>query len=661
MTEDSIERAEVPMPARALLLIVGVAALLAGLYGRFKGIGLWPLGVDEFYLSRAVDNVLRTGLPGFPCGGYYNRGLAFQYVVAGLRLLGSSPEFAGRFAAGIASLAVLPAAYLLAKRFQGSLAGWLVAIILCASIWEIEMARFGRMYAPFQAVFAWYLLAYLRFTVDKNAAGLRWMIGLSTLGVLTWEGGVLLGLANIFAVLLLHENGRLTPKDWRRIALLSVLLIAFFLITRDIRGLTAPPAEDSVIEPPTSPFHFAALWLAPFWQHAAWACTLLIPVVLAIPAVRWTTSFRGSWLAFGGLCAALVAAAAHAFLLVASLLMLMLLMRIIDLRALGWQRARYFWLTLGAFFVIWALAGAADGLIAHGWTATSTLAETARQLFGFPNIYDHVLRPWLRTLPILSLGLFAAFVFLCWSSIISERKGVDGMSVLLSLVIVLVLAVGAIPTDRIETRYTFFLYSLLTVLAVCALLLIARRQEKLRHGSILVTASLPLLCFAATEDFQPSHILNVDSEAVNFRVNMPRHNAEHYYPRNDISGAARWLEANVRPGDVVITGIPNLDQYYRRIDFFYLDDTDPRYEATVCRDDRTERWTNRPLLYTVGELTPIVASGRRVFATLYGGTEQHLKDYGASVGWSVTRVWRADSKTADVVLIEALPAAAVRP
>ena len=216
VTGDPITRNETPIVVRTLLMLVGAVAVLAGLYGRFKGIGTWPLGVDEFYISRSIDNVLRSGLPAFSCGGYYTRGLIFQYVVASLRWLGWSPEFAGRLVAGISSLAVLPAAYLLGRRLDGPLAGWLAVIILCVSIWEIEMARFARMYAPFQAVFAWYVVNYLRYTVDKHAPALRSMILLSVLGVLTWEGGALLGLASIFAVFLAHMGAALFHALIRR-------------------------------------------------------------------------------------------------------------------------------------------------------------------------------------------------------------------------------------------------------------------------------------------------------------------------------------------------------------------------------------------------------------------------------------------------------------
>jgi hypothetical protein len=647
---------------RVLLFIVGAAALFAGLYGRFKGIGTWPLGVDEFYISRSIDNVLRTGLPAFPCGGYYTRGLIYQYTVAGLRLSGWSPEVAGRFVAAMSSLAVLPAAYLLGRRVQGSLAGWLAVIILCVSIWEIEMARFARMYAPFQAVFAWYLVAYLKFTVDKNGAALRWMIGLSALGVLTWEGGVLLGFTNIFAVLLSQENGRLKARDWRRIALFCLLAAAFFLATRDLRGFTYPPPTDAdAIEQPVSRLHFLAVWFSPLWKHPGWICGLLVPLAFAVPALRWIGSFRGRPLVFCGLCLALAAGAAHAFLAAAGCVVLMLLTGLIDRQALSSRPARYFWLALCSFALVWAAAGVLTGDFAQaempGPSLKADIAGTLERLFDFPDIYNQVLRPWTRTLPVLSVGLFAAFAYLCWNSIRCGRHAPDAVSVLLSLVIVLLLAVGATPTGRMETRYTFFLYPALILLTVCAILTILRQLGKLRVPAVLV-AGAPLLCFAATEDFQPRHVLDVDSERINFRVDMPRHWAEHFYPRNDIRGVAQFLAANVRPGDVVITGIPSLDEYYGNIDYFFLDESDPRYEAYVCRDGRTERWTNRPVLYTAAALKPIVASGRRVFATLYVADEQRLGEHAASSGWSVERVWMANSRTADVILIVAQPEAA---
>jgi hypothetical protein len=102
---------------------------------------------------------------------------------------------------------------------------------------------------------------------------------------------------------------------------------------------------------------------------------------------------------------------------------------------------------------------------------------------------------------------------------------------------------------------------------------------------------------------------------------------------------------------VVISGIPSLDQYYPKTDYFFLDAGDDRYETYVCKDQKTERWTNHPVLYTVNALQPIVGAGTRVFASVYAVTERRLIRYAPSAGWSVTRVWTSEYGNADLVLI----------
>jgi hypothetical protein len=208
-------------------------------------------------------------------------------------------------------------------------------------------------------------------------------------------------------------------------------------------------------------------------------------------------------------------------------------------------------------------------------------------------------------------------------------------------------------TDRIETRYTFFLYPLLIVLSVAAILSMLRRLNAARPIPLLVAAALPLACFGATEDFQPRHVAQIDSAKINFRLDVSPAVAAHYYPRSDMRSVGEWLAANTRPGDVVITGIPNLDQYYSRFDYFYLDRDDARYDTYVCRDGHTDRWTNHPLLYTDDALAPIVASGRRVYASLYPYAEKSLQADARARGWSVTRVWTSDRDGSDVLLIAA--------
>jgi hypothetical protein len=623
-----------------LLMLAVPAAMLVGLYGRFKGIGTWPLGVDEFYISRSIDHILMTGLPGFPCGGYYTRGLLFQYLVAALRMSGPSPEFAGRFVAGMSSLAVLPAAYLLGKRVQGSLTGWLTVIVLLVSIWEIEMARFGRMYAPFQAVFVCYLVFYLRYTIDRDAAALRWMIGLSIVGVLTWEGGTLLGVANIFAVMQSHDRGRLRAGDWRRLAGLCVLLALLYLASRDLRDV-ADSAATGAAGPAGAPNRLQILiaWMSAVRLHPVWILAFLAPLGLAVTSVRFIWSHRSRWMVFAGLWIVLLAALAHAFTAAAGVLALMLLTDLINWRELTSRPGRRFLLALLALLLFWLAYDQLSG------------GRSLEALFGFPDIYQRIGRPWGRTMPVLTLVILLGVAFWSSRSVIDPAKTPASVGSLLALLFLLVLVVGAIPTNRIETRYTFFLYPMLIVIAVSAILEIALHCDVRRRASKLLLAGVPLLCFALTEDFQIKQVAHIDSAATNFRLGMSPARADHYYPRNDMRGVAEWLSAHVQSGDVVVSGIPNLDEYYGGFEYFYLDEEDNRYDAYVCRDGRTERWTNHPVLYTVNALTSVVDSGHRLYGSLYGDVEERLRRDAQARGWSVTRVYTAADGKTDVVSI----------
>jgi len=106
-------------------------------------------------------------------------------------------EVALRLVSVICGLIVLPAVYRLASRVGGTGVAVACVVILGLSTWEVEISRFGRMYAPFQAIFAWYLWFSVRNLVDGHAPS-RWCaLGLSLLGLVTWEGGVLLLALNL--------------------------------------------------------------------------------------------------------------------------------------------------------------------------------------------------------------------------------------------------------------------------------------------------------------------------------------------------------------------------------------------------------------------------------------------------------------------------------
>jgi hypothetical protein len=217
---------------------------------------------------------------------------------------------------------------------------------------------------------------------------------------------------------------------------------------------------------------------------------------------------------------------------------------------------------------------------------------------------------------------------------------------LLGLLLVMTLAVSAIPTDRIETRYTFFLYPILLVLAVSAILEFGRRPFFGRRAPPCLLMLLPLLCFAATEDLQIRQLAHIDSATANFRLGMRSARADHYYPLNDTRSVAAWLVSHVQPGDIVVNGIPNLDEYYSGVDYFYLDEDDNRTDAYICGDGRTERWTNHRLIYGIGGLESVLRGGHRAYATIYADVEERLRQATSTQEWTMIRVYTAmDGKT----------------
>jgi hypothetical protein len=628
----------------ACLLGVLIVAVAMGLYGRFAGLGLWAFGVDEFYISRSIDHVLNTGLPRFLCGGYYTRGLAYQYVVALVRHWSVSPEFAGRVVSAVWSLVGLPAAYLIGRRLGGRTLGLTLLIILSVSVWEIEMARFARMYAPFQSVFLWYLVFFLRYTVDRERSALIPMVLLSILGVLTWEGGALLGLANLLPPLLNHERGRLRRADFKFIMAMLILFGALVIATTDLRGSAGEPAvsgEQLGSQDSSVPL---SMDLQVYTAHGGWiAAFVILQLALSLRALPWIWAMRARWLAAAGLSLALLSAWLHQFALCGAGIALLLLTQLVapvDLKdrgarayALALLACCAFWPAFGVLTGAWREISPDDVLTTHHWLGL------ARHLGGFPRVFDEILRPWGKTMPVLTVGVSLLGAALAVLVLFSRRLTQSTViRTLMALLIVLMLAVGTRAPGRIETRYTFFLYPLVMALGLAGILALVESRLGKSQAALAAGAALGLLFFGLSEDFMPAHVAHIASWPVNFRVGMTPSQAAHYYPRSDYRMAAMWLKLHARPEDEVIIGIPSLDPYYRA-NYFFLQSDDDRYDDYACREGTEERWTNLPLLYGTDALAARVTAGKRVLLVTYPEVARAMLAEGRQRPWRERLAW----------------------
>ena len=185
---------------RPLLWLGFAGAILLGVWARFASLHAASLAADEYYLLQSVNNILKFGLPQFECGGYYTRGLLHQYLSASFMLLGLEPgEAAIRLPSVLSSLVALAGAFFLARYVAGWRVACLLVTLLSVSLWEVEFARFGRMYALFQAVTVVYAFVTLKY-LEGESKQFWWMAALGVLGVLSHEGGLLLVVFTLIAV-----------------------------------------------------------------------------------------------------------------------------------------------------------------------------------------------------------------------------------------------------------------------------------------------------------------------------------------------------------------------------------------------------------------------------------------------------------------------------
>src|SRR5262249_34566906 len=154
---------------------------------------------------------------------------------------------------------------------------------------------------------------------------------------------------------------------------------------------------------------------------------------------------------------------------------------------------------------------------------------------------------------------------------------------------------------------------------------------------------------ALSEDFRPAHLWNIDTEAINFRLGMSGRLAGHYHPRTNVRAAADWLKAHVTPGqDIVIVSYPGVDFYYPRGDFYFVAETDPRFDVWTCSRGTVQRWSNLPMIYTYETLAAKVATRRKVWMVVETGRMPDIVARFRPGDWQLS--WK--SRAGDIGILE---------
>jgi hypothetical protein len=590
-------------------------------------------------------------LPAFDCGGFYTRGLLLQYLAALLNRLGVASETAPRLISAVSSLLALPAVFIVGRRVHGPTVGWVAVGVLALSVWETEMARFGRMYAPFQAVFLWYVVYFIRRTVDRDPRAEWPMIVLTVIGTLVWEGGVLLALANFLPPFLQRRSVSLSKREWAGLLkYVALFAAAYWFIRTDFRMLGGSPAlpldydpsavEDVLGVANTSP----SLWRAVL-VHRGWLVLSAIPLAVSAAACRALWLRDTVWLrdkgdlAAIGLVAALIAALMHQFLVAGAILVLIPLFRFGSWRRLGFAGARGVYLAIGVWALFWLSFLCVVWNPTPGTVLWKTVLSFIFPLVSVPDLISQVLRPWAAAVPRLGTGLLLLLTAGFVRVLRRDEPGVSDERAILALFVCLLLAACASDTPRHETRYVFFLYPLAVIVAIATVGTLVDRVVALRPSAAVMTPILCLALFMLSEDFQPWHLLRIDGPASVFKRNMTPAQQDHLVIRENTPALVQWLRQRAaRDGDIVVNAFQSLDFYDAKIDYYYVDRRDFNFEAYACRYGMIERWSNRPLLQSVPALAAVISATASTYVVTYstrvGPLLTQLAPYHPRIGWS---------------------------
>ena len=571
-----------------------------GIVVRLVGLGKWPLAIDEYYFGKSILNILFTGLPEFPCGGYYDRGILQQYLTAPLLAFSSDPEWALRIVPVVFNLLGIPAVYLLGKRLGGTSVAFGATILFSFSLWEIELARFARMYAPFQAVFLWELYFLAVILQERKRWAFIGMFLFAAIGIFVYEGAIFLVLVALVPFLV--ERRRPPLGD----ALVILALFAAAAVSQivDFRHLGAAVSPDvkSVGGGSSLPVSFPPVLLASMIHSPVWVFVSIIPMVFLLRAFfcLWLKDREGIHSA-GVWTLVLGCTIVNQFALAADLLLFFLLIGLITFP----RKEKLFRSPLVVVFASAAVNlffWSGYALVGAGYSPVRSL----KTFFKFPDIFNQVLLPWFSAMPIMTSLLLA---LLCLGVLLAFTRGIESPELFRSILAValgLVMVVGALKTPFTEARYTFFLYPVFLLAACKVLIEIPRFLIRHTPSSRWLGMGFIAIFVLLSEDFGIQHLTRISSPEINFRTIYLPARQLLYYPRQDYASPARYVNENIQDGDLVISLVPVVDFYLDKMDYRFESRESGRFRIISACGGERDIWSNAPLLSKEEELFRLI-------------------------------------------------------
>lgn len=601
--KDPVSEPDGQIRNRRIYFILAAVTFIAGAFFRFWDLGGAPLAVDEYFFGTSILNIAERGLPKFACAGYYTRGILIQYLSLPLLSLGISLEFATRFWPAIASLLSIAAVWRIGLLAGGPKTAAIAVVFISLSVWEVEFARFGRMYSPFQAVFLWYVYLQILHLVRGSNKACWAYFALSGVSVFVYAGASFLLLFNFLALIW-------PGKRWsvgHLVAATTLLVLGVSYYTNDLRHFgVAPEAAPPILDSGSS---------VPLPVNIPILPDLTLPIILlglffvGNVLLRYRSDFRVTHISFvyWALAALCICFGLFGFglgLVVAG----MLLQLPSPLSEAGSKKNGK---TLGVIVLLVTWLGVLTALFALGderfWTNVKNALLYA---IDYPDLYYFVIRPWLHTIPVTTVILMLLAGSQIWVLLVRrQEQPTEGAAVqrYIAAAVILLAMLSALFTQPYRiTRYTYFLYPLILVLASAAIVYWPGHLFRSRLTRIVATIAPIVLLFVVAEDFRIGHLIRINEPEIRYRTAYSDQLAAHYYTRWDFRSAAFFVNEHSAPSDSVIVFDQPLPHYLDRTSgIFVREGTENHWLVWGC-GGKQDLWSNAPLLDTESELRALM-------------------------------------------------------
>lgn len=587
-------------------LLIGVAFLV-----RAPGLGKWSVSSDEYLLSRSVSFIQESGVPKFPSGGYYVRGIVLQYLMTIQVMLFPDREFALRLFPLLFGVFTIPIVFLFCRKMMPVIPSFFCSVILLLSSWHIEFSRFARFYSAFQFVFFVFLyFLYSGYFENNNRHRyLSWAI--ASVAVFIHEGSIFLPILLLSTVILNEDHMMNSRVKGALYVFLCLFALNYIVNGVDYRNWGVHNA-------------------LPVDMISGYAHNYLDNLPLIIPSTHiLSLAWSSSW----GICV---------YILLAGFGMYILRMIYVQLKKNldFWTCIFFFIIIIFPLFHQYALLGfiavlilvnkqyllnyfkANMKVIACYWISTlvfwivvirfsGNMNKILYYLVGYPSIKYHVIVPYYHSVPYWGLIASGILLIAVIHSVLTKRD--PFCRFVLTVLWVCLLSLSVLKFPEISTRYSFFCFPMIFIIAYLELSSLIHWVEQKRgypnpkyfNVSLL---SLPFLIFIITDDFHLLHVVDGSSKDINYRMGKYEKFQEHWYERFDYETPALYVNDHFKKGDVVVIDSNPFAEYLTTPSSYFFSTRNAYWFKQFSRNfGREEIWSGYPMISTeksIAELVP---------------------------------------------------------